>query len=419
LTRFFVEGFRCLGCRREFPWGKTRYACPSCGANLDVAYDDVGLRRRLRPALWRQRGWTPARYRELLPLEREPVFPLTVGGTPLVRSRTLEEAIGKSNVFLKDDTRLPSASFKDRATLVVLLRAAEEKARVIAAASTGNAGASLACLSAASGQTSMIFVPRKAPRPKIAQLQIFGARVAAVDGSYDDAFDLCAEVCRAYGWYNRSTGLNPITREGKKTVSYEIFEQLDGEAPDWVLVPTGDGNILSGVWKGFRDLLALGWIGRLPRLVAAQAAGSNAISRTWKARPRGGRPVKVRAHTRADSISVDAPRDADGALRALEKSGGTAVEVSDDELFAAQSLLARTAGIFAEPSAAAGLAGLRALVRRKIVKPSDRTVCLVTGNGLKDVQFVLERLGEPPATAPRLKAFEKLMPRLRMPKAMA
>jgi threonine synthase len=393
----FVLGFRCLGCGAQFDWGKVRYGCDSCGANLDVAYDYAALKRRLKRGAWKGRPADVRRYRELLPLEREAAMPLPVGGTPLLRPAALGKALGHGNLYLKDDTRLPSASFKDRATWVVLSRAREERARVVAAASTGNAGASLSCLAAALGQPSVIFIPRKAPKPKVAQLQVFGARVLAVDGTYDDAFDLCAEACRRFGWYNRNTGLNPLTREGKKTVSFEMFEQLGGRRPDRVYVPTGDGNILSGVWKGFKDLLELGWIDRLPRLIAVQAEGSNAIARAWR---RKAPAEKISASTAADSISVDLPRDAAGALRALEESGGDAVEVSDKAIFAAQDLLARTAGVFAEPSAAASVAGLAAHRRKKGVSPSEKVVCLVTGNGLKDVRAVLERLGEPKAVSP-------------------
>jgi threonine synthase len=408
-----IEGYRCLVCGAEHPWGKTLYRCRRCGSNLEVVFDTAALRRRLKPSAWRSRAPGAGRYRELLPVSGDAYCPLGVGGTPLLRSRALEKALGTGVVHLKDDTRLPSASFKDRASWVALLRARDEKAAVVAAASTGNAGASLACLSAHLGRPCVIFVPKTAPKAKLAQLRVFGARVVAVDGNYDAAFDLCAEASEAYGWFNRNTGLNPFTREGKKTVSFEIFEQLGGRAPDWVFVPTGDGNILSGVWKGFRELEELGWIQRQPRLAAVQARASNAISRTWSRwQELGGRPesfprlktVAVKATTRADSISVDLPRDAAGALRALADSGGLPVEVSDEEILEAQSLLARTAGVFAEPSAAASVAGARALRRSGELRTGQTAVCLVTGSGLKDVSAVLERLGEPPVVEPRLGA---------------
>ncbi|HRY30025.1 MAG TPA: pyridoxal-phosphate dependent enzyme, partial [Elusimicrobiota bacterium] len=324
-----ILGFECLSCGEQADWGRIRYRCAKCGSNLNVVYDYAALKKKMSPRRWSERPADLLRYRELLPLEKEATLPLSVGGTPLFQSGPLSEKIGHKALYLKDETRNPSASFKDRASSVVLLRAREERAAVVAAASTGNAGSSLACLAAAGGQASVIFIPKTAPKPKVAQLQVFGARVLAVNGNYDAAFDLCAEVCEKSGWYNRNTGLNPFTREGKKTVSFEIFEQLGGRRPDWVLVPTGDGNIISGVWKGFRDLLSLGWIDRLPRLAAVQAEGSNAVARAWRTRqPEGpGKKwvysvEKISATTRADSISVDLPRDAVGALRAVEESHG-------------------------------------------------------------------------------------------------
>lgn len=411
--KFWMLGYRCLACRAEFPWGKILYLCPGCGSNMEVVYDFAALRRRFRSRRWRGRDGDISRYREWLPLERDPRCPLPVGGTPLLRVPSLEKLFHHGPIYLKDDTRNPSASFKDRASWVVLNRAREEGARTVAAASTGNAGASLACLAASVGKPCVIFVPHTAPKPKLAQLQVFGARVLAVKGNYDAAFDLCAEACGAFGWYNRNTGMNPLTREGKKTVSFEIFERLDRRGADWIFVPTGDGNILSGVWKGFKDLLSVGWIDRLPKLVAVQAAGSNAIARAWregKANRMRSNEIAVRkvsASTRADSISVDVPRDAIGALRALEESDGLAVEVSDREILDAQRLLARTCGVFAEPSGAAGVAGLRKLCRQGKLASSHRAVCLVTGNGLKDVKSVLDHLGEPPMVDPRLSAVRR------------
>lgn len=374
-----ILGFRCLRCGHEHR--RARYTCPSCGGNLDLVYDYRWIRHRFtQRELRANRNPGIRRYEPLLPVRSSSLDRIRheMPVSPLYR---LEPGL-----YLKDDTRQPSGSFKDRATLVALARALEEKARRIATASTGNAGVSLACLAAAAGVPCTIFVPRTAPEPKRAQLALYGARLVLVDGTYDDAYDLCRRACEEFGWYNRSTGLNPFTREGKKTCAYEIWEQLD-RVPEYVFVPTGDGNILSGIWKGFRDLKELGWTDRMPKLVAVQAAGSNAISRAWR---NAGGLRKVPARTLADSICVDLPRDGEAALAALKETGGFAVEVTDEEILAAMPVLAERAGLFAEPAGAAAYAGWRRAREEGKIREGRMAVCLVTGNGLKDIASALK-----------------------------
>ena len=275
---------------------------------------------------------------------------------------------------------------------MVLLKGRELGRHEFATASTGNAGASLACLSAALGVPCHIFVPETAPRAKVAQLLIFGADVLAVRGSYSEAFSLCVEASDRFGWYNRNTGYNPYTVEGKKTVALEIAEQLGWEPPDTVIVAVGDGCILSGVWKGFTDLHRLGWISRLPRLVAAQAEGSQAIKDAFDG---DGTIRPVVEDTLADSISVALPRNGVMAVQDLRASGGAAVSVSDGEILEAMPLLGRTAGLFAEPAAAAAVAALVKLVDRGDVSPAERIVVVATGHGLKDVDAALQAVDPP------------------------
>jgi len=294
----------------------------------------------------------------------------------------------------------PSASIKDRASAVALLRAAAMGADTVAVASTGNAGSSTACVAAAMGLRAVVFVPETAPKAKLTQALAYGATVLGVRGSYDDAYDLCMQVCDERGWFNRSTGLNPFTREGKKTSMFEIWEQL-GHTPDRIIVPTGDGNILSSAWKGWRDLHAAGLIDSLPRIDCAQSQGSAAICRSVK-RVRAGEPVTdwclanietVAAHTVADSISVDKPRDGLAAVKAVIDSGGEAVTVSDDEILSAISELASMAGVFAEPAAAAPWAVAKRLAEDGRIGRDEHVVLLITGSGLKDVAAV--PVGEP------------------------
>jgi len=341
-----------------------------------------------------------ARFAPLLPIvDASSLPPLKVGNTPFGRAGRLGAAMGLANLFLKDDGRNPSASLKDRASAIAVARARELGYPVVATASTGNAAAALASQAASAGLPATIFVPKTAPPAKIAQLLIYGARVLALDGSYDQAFDLCIDACKEFGWYNRNTGYNPFMSEGKKTVAYEIALKLaeaEGAnrlflAPDVVFVSVGDGCIIGGVWKGFHDLLQLRWIDRMPRIYGVQSTRSDAIARAW----REGRevPETIHATTRADSISVDAPRDAIKALRAVRASGGAFVTVEDEAILAAMLPLARLGGVFAEPAGSAALAGLTQAVASDIVGLDERIVVLNTGSGLKDVAAAMQVTG--------------------------
>ena len=386
------------------------YVCPACGGNLEVRYawpQDGGR-------WWLDEGRRDIfRYRALLPVSKlDLASPLRVGQTPLYAAPRLGAKAGLKNLYLKDDGQNPSASFKDRAGAVALVRARETGAQVLCGASTGNAGSSMACLAASVAMPCVIFVPEKAPAAKIAQLLVFGAKVFAVNGTYDDAFDLCMAVCDKRGWFNRNTGHNPFTREGKKTAAFEIFEQL-GKIPDWVAVPTGDGNIIAGIWKGFCDLKEAGIAARTPKMLCAQSVESQAISSTvWKLQKAGKKAVDwsqvqiapVRATTVADSISVDIPRDGLAAVRAVIESGGAAVAVPDAEILGAIPEIARGAGVFAEPAASCAWAGLRKAARDGLVKPDETVVCMITGNGLKDIASARKSAGEPVPLANRVAA---------------
>jgi threonine synthase len=312
-------------------------------------------------------------------------------------------------LYFKDDGRNPSASFKDRAGAVALARALELGHRVVTGASTGNAASSMSCLAAALNVKTVIFVPETAPVAKIAQLLVFGSKVIAVKGTYDQAFDLCLKATEEYGWYNRNTGFNPFTREGKKTCSFEIIEQLGFQCPDKVFVSVGDGNILTGLWKGFRDFHALGLIDKLPQLIAVQAGKSDAVKRAFES---DGVIRAVSGETLADSISVSLPRDGVAAVRALKESNGFAIAVSDQEVLEAIPLLARAEGVFAEPAGAAAVAGLRKAVQEGHVRSDEKVVAVITGNGLKDVASAMKAVGKPFSVEPDLEALKKLVPML-------
>ncbi|HBA85798.1 MAG TPA: threonine synthase [Verrucomicrobia bacterium] len=413
------SGFKCFACAREQPADYAGFVCPACGGNLELLYPYDELKKgpsALFPVVGRPDIF---RYAALLPSTRlDLAAPLRIGMTPLYHAKRLGASVGLDHVYLKDDGLNPSASFKDRAGAVALLRARETGASVIAGASTGNAGSSMACLAASVGMPCVIFVPEKAPAAKIAQLLVFGAKVIAVRGAYDDAFDLCMKISTERGWFNRNTGFNPFTREGKKTCSFEICEQLAWQAPDRVVVATGDGNIISGIWKGMRELHAIGRIDRLPKIDCAQSEASAAICKAVRQLRAGGRLpsdwnavtiAPVSATTLADSISVDIPRDGLAAVRAVIESGGNAVTVSDEKILAAIPELARQAGVFAEPAAACAWAALRKMAEEKLVRPGERIVCLITGNGLKDITSARRVAGEPFTVDNNIDAVRRLM----------
>jgi threonine synthase len=407
-----VFGYRCFACGKEHPLGGAEYLCPGCGGNLEIVYDygRIGKKAgsRAAPAGRRPRGASASsgmpgfprcgersvwRYELLLPLrDGDGRPPLHIGWTPLYRVEGLAAKLGVRELYVKDDGRNPSGSAKDRAGAVVIAHARERGIGRIVCASTGNAASSLACLCAPLGIRTALLVPASAPRAKIAQLMVYGAFVITVDGSYDDAYELSLSASAEYGWYNRNTGYNPFTREGKKTLSYEVCEQLGWECPDMVFVPVGDGNLLSGVWKGFRDLFAIGRISKLPRLVACQAAGSDAVKRAFES---GGKLEPVSGKTIADSVSVKLPRDWLAAVRALEQSGGCAISVDDGDILDAVRELAGETGVFAEPAGALPLAALRKACAGGIAGGNGRVVLLVTGNGLKDVDPVKDSMPAP------------------------
>jgi threonine synthase len=406
-----VLGLKCVLCGGEYDVGQVRYVCPRHGDEgiLDIVYDYRLIGRRLtKEGLAANGDFSIWRYKPLLPVELDaPVPPLQVGWTPLYRASRLGDQLGMPNLYIKDDGRNPTASFKDRASAVGVVKAMELEVDSIAAASTGNAASSLAGISASVGIKNMIFVPQTAPQAKIAQLLVFGATVLAVQGTYDDAFDLCLAASKEYGWYNRNTAYNPYLSEGKKTAALEICEQFGWEAPDCIFVSVGDGCIIGGLGKGLRDLRALGFIERMPRLMGVQAEGSAALYNAWREGTEEVMPVEAR--TLADSISVNMPRDRIKALRVVRYTDGAFMTVSDEEILEAIRLLGRWAGVFAEPAGAAPLAGLIKALREGMVGPEERVVVLVTGNGLKDVASAMKAVGKPYSVAPSLEDLKRVV----------
>lgn len=404
-----VKGYKCIICEYEFSLDDIEYVCKNCKGNLQVTYDYRFIKKKFKKSdLAENQDYSIWRYKNLLPVEdlsRKPV--VQIGWTPLYRAERLGSKLGLKNLCIKDDGRNPSGSHKDRAGAMTIVKALEKKAGVITTASTGNAGASLACLTAALGLKTIIFVPEAAPIAKIAQLLVFGAIVIAVEGSYDDAFDLCIKAAEKYGWYNRNSGYNSYTREGKKTCSYEICEQLDWECPDKIFIPVGDGSIISGIWKGFVDLYEIGFIDRLPQLVSCQAEESDAINRAFES---DGVIRPVKGNTIADSIAVRFPHDGEAAIKAIKESGGFSISVSDEQIIQAIPELAREASVFGEPAGVTPLAALQKAVRNDLIKHDEKVIVLITGSGLKDINSAMKSVGKPLKIQPDMKELEKIIP---------
>ena len=417
-------GYKCSVCGTEYLPGQVTYTCPKDGGNLDVVLDYDSIRKKFQleditsrkeASLWR--------YLPLLPVA-EPEGASTplhaAGWTPVFAMPRLAEKLNLKHLWLKDESRNPTASFKDRASAVVVTRARELKSEIVVTASTGNAGAALAGMAAAIGQKAIIFAPKSAPQAKVAQLLVFGAKVILVDGTYDDAFDLTVKASNEFGWYCRNTGYNPFTLEGKKTAAFEIWEwwlvahrdwhkkdsPLDNHSPLSIFVSVGDGNIISGIHKGFKDLLALGWIPNMPRIIGVQAEGSAAIANAFHEKSENIIPVS--ATTIADSISVDLPRDGVRAVRAAMHTGGTYITVPDDEIIKAIAELGRM-GVFAEPAGATAYAGLVKAKALGVVGGDDPILVMNTGSGLKDVRAAMQAVQSAPIIEPTLEAVKKIL----------
>jgi threonine synthase len=406
-----VTGLKCFLCGSTFENGNL-HTCPKCGVNgiLDVQYDYDLIRKALTPSALSTRPLDHWRYRELLPLSADAALPhLTVGGTPVYDVPRLASAIGIRKLFLKDEGRNPTSSFKDRASSVGVLKAQEFGFKTIACASTGNAASSLAGLSASVGLRSVIFVPQRAPEPKVTQLLIFGATVVRVKGTYENAFELCREACEKFGWYDRNSGTNPFLVEGKRTAGLEIAEHFGKDVPDWVVVSVGDGCTIGGIGKGLQEMQRLGFIDRMPKLLGVQAEGARPILDSFLS---GRDLVPSATQTIADSIAVGTPRNWRRAIQQIKTSHGEMNAVTDDEILDAMRLTARLGGVFGEPAGVAGVAGLKKAIAEGRIKSGESAVVVITGNGLKDVQSAKQAVGQTLDIEPDFQVLEKHLSKL-------
>jgi threonine synthase len=404
--------YKCNECGKEFRTDDIVYRCPRCGGteaqgdmqrgNLRILMDPDELKAAAKAAEGRL---DPADFMPY-PVPETAAYP--VGKTPLIEPTRLRKKRGFPGLWLKNDGMNPSGSFKDRASQLVAAQALHHGVRTVALASTGNAGSAMACAGAAYGLDIVLFVPHTAPENKLLQSVLYGARVVPVAGTYDTAFRLSLEYTEHHGGINRNTGYNPMTIEGKKSISIELFNDFRGKIPDVVYIPVGDGVIFSGVYKGFYDLREAGLIREIPRLVAVQSDKSNAIALAWES---GILRTIPEARTMADSISVASPANGRMAVDCIRDSGGWARQIPDETISTAQLELAAAAGTFVEPAAAAAYAGFLADLESGKLKSSEKVLILLTGTGFKDMKAVAGSVSVPPPVEPTLEAVEKFLAR--------
>ncbi len=403
--------YACGECDKEFPGNQIMYLCPHCNQTgtsrppkgvLRILYNYLEIPHKTDIF----EHLVSTGFIDLLPITSLNYLPrLRIGNTPLYSTSFLAGKILPFELYLKDDSQNPTFSFKDRASALVSAFARERAQNTIITASTGNAGSSLAGICAAQHQKAIVVVPASAPIAKLIQILMYGAFIVPIAGSYDDAYDLSIHASQNFGWYNRNTAYNPLTIEGKKTVSFELFRQMNRSIPDRIFVPVGDGVIISGVYRGYEDLFILNLIDQIPVIVAVQSEGSpnlvnNLNSNKFKVK---------KSHTIADSISVDYPRNFNMAKGYLDDYNGESVLVTDEEILSASELLARNTGIFAEPAAAAAFAGILKYYNEDRLKPGTKNVVLLTGSGLKDIQSVRSSIKIPDPIEPNLSEIKKII----------
>ena len=387
--------YKCFSCKKEYPpeviEKEFHYLCPVCGKAekskplegvLTVEYDYPELKKKLSREDFL--NLTPGKfwlYPDLWPINFRDFGDDQLVKLALPSDQLLKYNINKRKFWILDDTRNPTLSYKDRASSIVALKALQLGIAEIAAASTGNAGSSLAGICARLGLNARIYVPKNIPEAKRIQIEAYGAKIIVVNGDYDKTFDVCLVESKKNNWYNRNTAYNPLTIEGKKSAAYDIFISSQGNIPEVIFVPVGDGVIISGIYKGFKELLALGWIDKLPKLIAVQSTGSDALVRYLNTR----KFEYKSANTIADSISAGAPRNLYMAAGAVKESNDFAIAVTDEEILSAQKEFIKQTGILCEPSCASVYAAYKKLLSTDIHNSSESNLLLITGNGLKDI----------------------------------
>lgn len=402
----YVKGLKCRECSRTYP-KELRAACEECFAPLEVDYDYSAIAKHFSRKVLENREQNLWRYRELLPLEREPAVGRTSGGTPLVQAPRLGKVLGLESLYLKNDcVNSPTLSFKDRVSSVAINKAIEFGLKAVGCASTGNLANSVAAIAASAGLPAYILIPDNLEKSKVIATAVYGAHVIPVKGNYDAVNRLCSQIADCFPWGFVNVNLRPYYGEGSKTVGYEIAEQLGWRAPDALVVPMAGGSLISKTYKGLKEFVRLGFLKELPtRMYGAQASGCNPIAHAVKQHIPEIQPVKP--STIAKSLAIGDPADGYHAARIIAESGGWAEDVTDEEIIEGIRLLAETEGIFAETAGGVAVAVARKLIQQGRIKPEDLTVLAITGNGLKTQEAVETSL--PPSIEPKLSEFERML----------
>jgi threonine synthase len=404
----YIKGLKCRECRREYPI-KPVHVCEFCFGPLEVIYDYEEIKKNLSRARIEERPKTMWRYRELLPLESDPSVGKNVGFTPLIKAERLAEALGVKELYLKNDAvNHPTLSFKDRVVSVAISKAKEFGFDVVSCASTGNLANSVAALAAEGGLESFIFVPHDLEQGKILGTLIYGTNLIGITGSYDEVNRLCSEIAENYRWAFVNINIRPFYAEGSKTFGYEIAEQMGWRVPRHVVVPMAGGSLITKIWKGFKELEEIGLLdGVDTRIHGAQASGSNPIVAAFKEGIDWIKPQRPK--TIAKSLAIGNPADGYYALKTIRESGGSAEDISDEEIVEGMKLLARTEGIFTETAGGVTVGVTKKLIDRGILPRDESILIAITGNGLKTQEAVQDRVGQPQIIEAKFSEFEKIV----------
>ncbi len=402
----YVLGLRCRECGREYP-KDVLFVCEYCFGSLEVIYDYANIKKHLTKDVLKARPKNMWRYKELMPLDKEPVSGLNSGFTPLIRAKNLARELGVKELYIKDDSvNHPTLSFKDRVVGVAISKAVEFGFDTVACASTGNLANSVAAQAKACGLKAYIFIPADLEAGKVLASLIYGPKVISVEGNYDEVNRLCSEVASKYKWAFVNINIRPYYAEGSKTMGYEIAEQLGWQLPKHIVAPSAGGSLLTKIWKSFNELEKLGFVDKVDtKVYCAQGHGCSPIVTPIKEKSEFVKPVKPK--TIAKSLAIGNPADGYYAVDAVRKSGGWAEDTTDLEIVEAIKLLASTEGIFTETAGGVTLASAKKLIEQKIIPRDESIVLCITGNGLKTQEAVVKALSKPLKIKPNLANFEE------------
>lgn len=400
-----IKFLKCKECSREYEV-KPFHVCEFCFGPLEVVYDYENIKKRVSRKEIESRAKTMWRYKEFLPLDGEPSVGRNVGFTPLIKAESLAKILGVKELYLKNDAvNYPTLSFKDRVVSVAISKAIEFGFKVVSCASTGNLANSVAALAAEGGLESYIFIPHDLEQGKILSTLIYGAKLIGIKGSYDEVNRLCNEIAENYQWAFVNINIRPFYSEGSKTFGFEIAEQMGWKLPQHIIVPMAGGSLITKIWKGLKEFEEIGLIDSVAtKIHGAQASGSNPIVSAFKNGLDWIKPQRPK--TIAKSLAIGNPADGYYALKTIRESGGSAEDVSDEEIIEAMKLLARTEGIFTETAGGVTVGVTKKLIEKGVIPKDETMLIAITGNGLKTQEVVQDKVGVPLIIEPKFSDFE-------------